>query len=88
MNNKDERSKIMKGRSYCYKCKKKKERKYMHQVAIAKNNRMRWQCVDCTDENRMFGHNRRHGNDYSKIVKGNTPLDRYRVLRPGRKGTG
>ena len=82
------RSKTMRGRSYCIKCKKKKERKYMLQVGVGKNNRMKWKCVDCTDENRVYGQNVRHGNDYHQVTKKNIPLDKYRVLTKRMKGTG
>lgn len=67
-------------RSYCYKCKAKKMRKYMITVSISANNRYKWKCIDCSDENRMFGHNATHGNDYSRLTKNNVLLDKYKRI--------
>lgn len=46
-----------KTRHYCYKCKVKKEERFMKPVSISANNRVKWECKNnCKqDEHRRYG---------------------------------
>jgi len=42
-------------RHYCKKCKAKKEERFMAPIGVQVNNRMAWECKDCTEEHRRYG---------------------------------
>lgn len=52
-------------RHYCYKCKVKKQEKFMQPVEMSINNRMKWECKDnCKQpEHRNYG---RTWKDYTR----------------------
>jgi len=56
-------------------------RKFMIQVSISVNHRMKWKCIDCRDENRRYGHSNPNQDWYLSETKKNIPLEKYKILK-------